>query len=113
MDKLDSLYISHTISDMTASQKFIAQFSPHLFWDVDRVSIDVEQNAAFLICRVMERGSSSEVRKVWSYYGETAVREALVHAPSLTRKTIAFFANQFSVPKETFRACRSGQSWAR
>lgn len=97
---------------MTAEQEFISELSPHLFWDVERSSIDAKQNAAFLICRVMERGSSAEVRRVWSYYGEAEVREALVNAPALNRKTISFFANQFQISREQFRAYKRGQNWA-
>jgi hypothetical protein len=111
MDRLDFRGYRANIEGMTGAQEFIRGLPPHLFWDVDRSSIDPQEHAAFLICRVMERGTSQEVRRVWNFYGEAEVREALINAPSLTRKTIAFFANQFRIPREAFRAYQRGQNW--
>ncbi len=55
----------------------------------------------------MDRGTREDVRLVWNHYGPDAVREALVKAPSLRTKTVAFFANQFDLPREAFRAWRN------
>jgi hypothetical protein len=96
---------------MTAAQAFVAKLSSYLFWDVDRDTIDPEQHAAFLICRVVERGSSLDVREAWTWYGEARIQEALVHAPSLSRKTINYFALQFRIPVGEFRSWQSGQHW--
>jgi hypothetical protein len=98
---------------MSAAQQFLDQLSEHLFWDVAPESIDADRNAAFLICRIMERGSSEDVRAAWSYYGEARVRDALVKAPSLTKKTMHFFAYQFRIPLEAFRAYGRANNWAR
>ena len=97
---------------MTAGEQFIDQLSAPLFWDVERNSVDPEANAAFLIIRVMERGTSQEVRATWAYYGAARIKEALLTAPSLSRKTIAFFANQFGLVKEDFRAHQRAANWA-
>ena len=96
---------------MTAKREFIAGLAPHLLWDVDAASLDAETHAAFLICRVMERGGADDVRCVWRFYGEARVRDALLHAPSLTRKTVRFFANQFRIPCEAFRSWQREQQW--
>ena len=34
----------------------IANFSPHIFWDVDVHSIDMEKNGAFVLQRVLQYG---------------------------------------------------------
>lgn len=96
---------------MSATQQFLDRLSPHLLWDVDRGTIDTESHAAFLICRIMERGSSEDVRMAWDFYGENRVREALMDAPSLSRKTICFFAHQFRITKESFRSYQRGKHW--
>jgi hypothetical protein len=96
---------------MTADQQFLDQLSAPLFWDVERSSVDPEGNAAFLIIRVMERGTSQEVRTTWAYYGPARIKDALLTAPSLSRKTIAFFANQFGLGKEHFRAYQRASHW--
>jgi hypothetical protein len=52
------------------------------------------------------------VRAVWDYYGEERVREVLLNAPSLSAKAIAYFSNQFGVPREHFRAwSRRSSTW--
>ena len=84
----------------------IDRLSRHVFWDTDPVSIDPERHGNFVIARVMDRGTLADVRTVWDYYGSERVRTALLQAPSLGIKTISFFANQFDLPREAFRAFR-------
>jgi hypothetical protein len=96
---------------MSETHSLIFSLSAPLFWDVDRSTINLETHADFLICRVMERGTSADVRCVWKYYGETKVKDALVEAPALSRKTIHFFANQFRIPCDAFRANQRAQNW--
>jgi hypothetical protein len=97
---------------MSEFREFIKQLSPHLFWDVDPASLDTQAHAGFVICRVMERGNSSDARHVWAFYGEDRIREALTSAPALSPKTIHFFANQFQISCDAFRAYRRGHNWA-
>ncbi|MCK5528228.1 MAG: hypothetical protein KAI74_00980 [Kiritimatiellae bacterium] len=82
----------------------IQQLSEHLFWDVEKHDIDLTKHQRFIITRVLDRGTSRDVRLIWSYYGEDSVKNAIMNAPSLQRKTISFFANQFQIPPEDFRA---------
>jgi hypothetical protein len=96
---------------MISSEQFLDRLSNTLFWDIDRNSIDPASNAAFLIVRVMERGTRREVRVVWSYYGANRIKEVLTKAPSLSPKTIAFFANQFGLKREAFRAFQRASNW--
>lgn len=83
---------------------FHRELSDHLFWDVDRSAVDPEAHRQFLIPRIMDRGTLVDVRAAWRYYGEEKVREALLNARTLQKKTIAFFACQFNLPRERFRA---------
>lgn len=86
--------------------QLIASLSRHVFWDTDPISIDPDRHGDFVIVRVMDRGTLADVRAVWNYYGPERVRTALLQAPSLGIKTISFFANQFDLPREAFRAFR-------
>ena len=100
-----------TVESMTKNE-FSQQLSDHLFWDVDRASVDVEENRQFMIARIMDRGTLVDVTAAWNYYGEAKVRDVLLDAASLHRKTIAFFANQFNLPRERFRAFRNqARTW--
>ena len=87
----------------------VQQLSPTLFWDVDAGTVDAEVHRNFIIPRVMDRGSRSDAYAVWRHYGAESIKETLLRAPSLQRKTIAFFANQFHLRPEDFRAYRKSQ----
>ncbi len=87
----------------------LGALSKHLFWDVDAGTIDAEKHLRFIIPRVMDRGTSSDVRAIWNRYGAETVKDVLLRAPSLQRKTIFFFANQFHLRPEDFRAYRKSQ----
>lgn len=84
--------------------RFLEELSDHLFWDVDRSSVDPEKHVRFLIWRIMDRGTREDARLAWAHYGPEEVKAALLESPALDRKTIAFFANQFQLPREAFRA---------
>ena len=110
-------YLTNDLSDLIlcvvpAAAVFLDQLSEHLFWDVDRRAVDPEANAGFLLPRIMDRGTRADVQVAWAFYGDERVQEVLLAAPALTRKTIAFFANQFQLPREAFRAYRRASSWS-
>lgn len=96
---------------MVTCEQFMQQLSAPLLWDVDRADVDPEAHAAFLIVRIMERGNRQEVDAAWSYYGASRIREALLAAPALSPKTIAFFANQFNLSRDAFRAHQRADQW--
>ena len=85
----------------------INQLSEYLFWDVVPSAIDPETHKQFIIPRVMDRGTPSDVKAVWDYYGEEKIKQTLLSAATLGRKTVAFFANQFNLPRDAFRAYRN------
>lgn len=89
------------------------QLSAFLFWDVDPSGINPETHRQFIIPRVMERGTRTDVRVVWDYYGSETVKSALLNAADLSAKTISFFANQFNLSRDAFRAFRNpANHWA-
>jgi len=89
---------------------FLGQLSRHLFWDTDPGAIRAGEHDAFLIARVMDRGTLTDVKLAWTFYGPDAIRGALIAAPCLDAKTIAFFANQFDLPRDAFRSYRPSPS---
>ena len=91
------------------NEGIVEQLSRTLFWDVDAGAVDAKTHRNFIIPRVMDRGSRSDVRVVWRYYGAEVVKASLLRAPSLQRKTIFFFANQFHLRPEEFRAYRKSR----
>lgn len=77
---------------------------PSLFWDVNLNKLDMDQHAAFIIVRVMERGTRDEVRFAWQYYGEEIIKKHLLEARFLHNRTISYFANKFDVSRTQFRS---------
>lgn len=69
---------------------FLEELSDHLFWDVDRNSVDPEKHARFLIRRIMDRGTREDARAAWAHYGPEGVKAALLAAPDLDRKRGSF-----------------------
>ena len=93
------------------SQKIKEGLRASLFWDVDFGKLDLDEHKVFVIVRVMERGTREEVRKVWSYYGDEAIKKHLLKARSLSPKTISFFSNQFNIPRSQFRSAVERNEW--
>lgn len=83
------------------------RLSAFLFWDVDPSGVNPETHRQFIIPRVMERGTLTDVKTVWEYYGSETVKSVLQNAAGLSIKTVSFFANQFNLPREAFRAFRN------
>ena len=86
------------------SQDFLETLSPTLFWDVDPATVDADVHKRFVICRVMDRGSREDVRLTQAFYSQAEIKEALLGARTLHKKTIAYFAVMFDLPREAFRA---------
>ena len=99
---------------MASNQKTLdplEALSPGLFWDVDPGQIDPLTHRDFIIVRCVERGCRRDVQKIWDFYGPEQIRNSLLDAPSLGKKTIAFFANQFELPPTAFRAHHRQENW--
>ena len=91
----------------SAYSQQLQRLSARLFWDVDPAAVDPDEHRRYVIPRIMDRGTREDVKAAWSFYGEETIREVLLNAASLHKKTIAFFACQFDLPRESFRAFRS------
>lgn len=55
----------------------VTKFRPALFWDVEPDRIDWQQNKAFVIQRVFERGDETEIREVLRFYGRDEILKQL------------------------------------
>jgi hypothetical protein len=70
-----------------------------LFWDVDRESIDPERNKRFIIERILARGDVDDVRWAQGLYGRSTLKEILLKAKTLDRKSLSFWCNYFNIDK--------------
>jgi hypothetical protein len=83
---------------MPAHQYNITDYSPHLFWDVDRSQLDFEKNKNLIVERVLQRGSRHDLNLLLSQYGKSQVREVIKQLPWLDDKDMAFVHVFFNLP---------------
>ena len=56
----------------------VADFSPHLFWDVDSEKFDLEKHAVQMIQKVLEFGKIEDWELLKLYYGLEKIKLLLV-----------------------------------
>lgn len=77
--------------------------SEHLFWDVDRSTVDADKHAAWLVGRVLQYGRWSDWRILVDLYGKPRLAEIATGLRSLDPKAFAFCRAWFQLPAESFR----------
>ena len=80
----------------------LSGLSPHLFWDVDRMSLDSQKNKKFLIQRVLEYGLINDWRIISSYYGIPEIADIACTIRGLDLKAAAFISILSKKPLEEF-----------
>lgn len=88
----------------------IADFSPHLFWDVDVAKLEMDKNLRFLAERVIQRGNRDDLNKLLSYYGKKEVAEILKQLPWMNEKDMAFVHVFFDIPYNEMKCYTKRQS---
>jgi hypothetical protein len=82
----------------------IIPFQKNLFWDVEMEKMDLEKNKNFIIERVLVRGGMSDVKKIFSIYGEDKIVAAIKESRNLDKVTHNFCAGYFNIPKNLMHA---------
>ena len=85
--------------------------SKRIFWDTDPDTLDPDSHLKYIIPRVVDYGTLDDVRRIEEYYGQEKMRQVLIEAPCLNKKTISYFAWKFSLQLADFRAYRRQQEW--
>jgi hypothetical protein len=79
-------------------------FSPHLFWDVNPDSLDLEKNKKYIIHRVLDYGLLSDWRLLYSYYGIEEISRNAVKIRDLDKKSASFISTLSNISLDKF-AC--------
>jgi hypothetical protein len=87
----------------------INDFSPHLFWDVDKKAFDLNTYKFFFIQRVLEYGRMNDWNLIKRLYGMEAIKEASLNARSLDAVTLSFVSTLFNIDKTEFRCYKHRQ----
>lgn len=70
------------------------------FWDVPFDSIDIHNDAHFIIKRLLDRGTTQHIRWVLGTYGKDEIKKVLVGTRDLDRATGNFWADILDVNKK-------------
>ena len=81
-----------------------------LFWDTDVAALDWEQNAPFIVERVLQRGTVEDFRTIIAQYGREQLRDIIKNLRYLDNKAIYFAAVYFHIPLNEMRCYNIKQS---
>lgn len=82
---------------------------PALFWDVNVNEVDLDKHRASVIERIAMRGRLEEFQAMVEFYGREAVKNTLVNARYLDKKTLSYCSLIFDVPITEFRCYKLAQ----
>ncbi len=85
-------------------------FSQHLFWDVKRDRLDLDNNKEYIIRQVLEYGLMHDWRLIKSVYGIKTIADVAKKFRGLDKKTLSFIAAVSKEPIERFRCYTYQQS---
>ena len=88
----------------------ISQFSKHLFWDVKKDTLDMDNQRSYIIKQVLEYGLINDWDLIRKYYGIQLIGEEAVSYRELDSKTLSFISLLSEIPIEEFRCYTYQQS---
>lgn len=87
----------------------ISDFSPHLFWDVDLDTFNLENYQKFMTERVLEYGTLEDFKLLKKLYGIEKIKQISLDIRSLTPVTLSFLSHIFKIDKTEFRCYKYRQ----
>ena len=94
---------------MPSPDNFIAQLSPHLFWDVDRSQLTLEKNAPYIVSRVLEYGRLEDFLRLKKKMGLDQMVQVAMKLRTLDDISLNFIATLTDTPRENFRCYNTKQ----
>ena len=88
----------------------IKSLSPHIFWDVDVQSIDMEKNGVFVLQRVLQYGILNDWLLLKSIMGGENIKALAVQLHTLDDVSISFLSNLYKIDKSEFKCYKNKQS---
>jgi hypothetical protein len=77
----------------------IKEFSPHLFWDVDRSQLDIDKSREQIICQVLEFGLMNDWEFLKRIYTKEKIKEVVLNLRTMDKVTLSSLANYFKLDK--------------
>ncbi|NOZ34215.1 MAG: hypothetical protein GXO80_02830 [Chlorobi bacterium] len=95
---------------MNKQQIKISDFSPHLFWDVNKKELDFEKHKTYIVNRVMQYGLYRDWKNIKQIYGLSQITEIAKNIRDLDKKSLAFLSLLSGESQNTFRCYTQTQS---
>jgi hypothetical protein len=87
-----------------------SNYSPHLFWDVDREKINLNEKKAFLVNRVLDYGVMSDWKQLFKDLGLDEIGRIASELRDLDPKAVSFIALLTNRNDKDFRCYSLQQS---
>ena len=88
----------------------INNFSKHLFWDTNRLKLNIEKNKSYIIKQVLEYGLIEDWQQIQEIYGIDNIAEITKSYRELDKKALSFISFLSQIPVEEFRCYNYQQS---
>ncbi len=86
------------------------QFSPHLFRDVEREKLSMEEHKEFIVGRVPDYGLMADWELLQDHPGIRKIAEIATNIRDLDPRSLSFISEISKIPKEKFRCYTMSQS---
>ncbi len=88
----------------------LSEFSDHLFWDVDRNTLDINKNFNFILQRTLSYGLFSDWILLYKAFGLKKIVDETKKIRNLDDKSLHFIAQISDSPLSDFKCYTSRQS---
>ena len=88
----------------------LENFSPHLFWDMDKSKIDFVTAKTQIVFQVVEYGLMSDWILIQKIYPPEIIKTIVLNLRTLDKVTLAYLSHFFKVDKTQFRCYKTSQS---
>ena len=88
----------------------IADFSPHLFWDVKPGTLELQKNRQLIVERGIQRGSRNDWQLMEKAYSREQIIAHIKKIDWLSEKDMAFVQVYFGIPYTEMRCYIKKQS---
>lgn len=87
----------------------LLKLRPSLFWDVNVEEVDLQKHRSSVIERITTRGRWNEFKAILEFYGKDTVKNTLLNARYLDKRTLSFCSLIFDTPITEFRCYKLAQ----
>ena len=92
------------------NNKSITQLSKVIFWETDQNAISWEDNAHYIISKVVQFGTFNDWNIIKNHYNTKRLKAEVLKMRYLDKKTLSFLSVFFNIPKKEFRCYTTKQS---